>query len=124
MRLISLGVTCMFCCYFVYVGITDTQRRTSTTLDLEELAQTSLPSSKLPRASVTYFGPLYTRRVSSVSDRDPIELAKRMERLKALVLLTQPHLSLYNHALLLYEMVLDDYLVREAAKEACQEEIR
>ena len=56
--------------------------------------------------------------------RDSGEFEARMLRLKALVLLTQPAVSLYNHALLLYEVVFDDYQVREALKEACQEEIR
>jgi hypothetical protein len=44
--------------------------------------------------------------------------------LEALVLHTQPKLSLYWHALLLWHVSMDDYLVREAIRDACHDEIR
>jgi hypothetical protein len=59
-----------------------------------------------------------------MSNRDVSELEARMERLKALVLLTQRDLALYCHARLLHLMVFDDFHVRAAARDACTEEIR
>jgi hypothetical protein len=52
------------------------------------------------------------------------EAESRVLGLEALVLHTQPKLSLYWHALLLWHVSMDDYLVREAIRDACHDEIR